>query len=77
MKNPVRFPGFRQSIERALGYGAAILEGGLGFLQFFWDKNRMCAQDRLAETIVVDVRKRARRETFADETEESAVAAVE
>ncbi len=48
-----------QSIERALGYGAAVLEGGLGFLQFFWDRNRMCAQDRLAETIVVDVRKRS------------------
>lgn len=45
-----------QSVERALGYGAAILEGGLGFLQFFWDRNRMCAQDRLAETIVVDIR---------------------
>jgi uncharacterized RDD family membrane protein YckC len=49
--------GFWQSFERALGYGAAILEGGLGFLQYFWDKNRMCAQDRLAETIVVDLRK--------------------
>ena len=48
-----------QSIERALGYGAAVLEGGLGFAQFFWDRNRMCAQDRLAETIVVDVRIRA------------------
>ena len=47
-----------QSIERALGYGAAVLEGGLGFLQFFWDRNRMCAQDRLAETIVVDVRQK-------------------
>lgn len=47
-----------QSVERALGYGAAILEGGLGFVQVFWDKNRMCAQDRLAETIVVDTRKR-------------------
>ena len=47
-----------QSVERALGYGAAVLEGGLGFLQFFWDRNRMCAQDRLAETIVVDVRQR-------------------
>jgi len=45
-----------QSIERALGYGAAVLEGGLGFLQFFWDRNRMCAQDRLAETIVADIR---------------------
>jgi uncharacterized RDD family membrane protein YckC len=47
-----------QSMERALGYGAAILEAGLGFAQFFWDKNRQCAQDRLAETIVVDVRSR-------------------
>ncbi len=49
-----------QSLERALGYGAAVLEGGLGFLQFFWDRNRMCAQDRLAETIVVDVRRGAK-----------------
>jgi uncharacterized RDD family membrane protein YckC len=46
-----------QSVERALGYGAAVLELGLGFLQFFWSENRMCAQDRLAETIVIDVRK--------------------
>ena len=46
-----------QSVERALGYGAAVLEGGLGFVQFFWDQNRMCAQDRLAETIVVDTRR--------------------
>jgi hypothetical protein len=53
--------GLWQSIERALGYGAAILEGGLGFAQFFWDRNRMCAQDRLAETIVVDVRKKSNR----------------
>ena len=51
--------GLWHSIERGLGYGAAVLELGLGFLQFFWDRNRMCAQDRLAETIVVDVRKRA------------------
>ena len=50
--------GLWQSIERALGYGAAVLECGLGFLQYFWSPNRMCAQDRLAETIVVDVRKR-------------------
>jgi hypothetical protein len=49
--------GLWQSIERGLGYGAAVLEAGLEFLQFFWDPNRMCAQDRLAETIVIDVRK--------------------
>ena len=47
-----------QSVERALSYGAAVLEFGLGFLQFFWAENRMCAQDRLAETIVADVRKK-------------------
>lgn len=65
--------GLWQSIERALGYGAAILEGGLGFFQFFWDKNRMCAQDRLAETIVIDVRKRATTEAFAHENEAAAI----
>lgn len=48
--------GLWQCIERGLGYGAAVLELGLGFMQFFWDHNRMCAQDRLAETIVIDVR---------------------
>ena len=56
-----------QSIERALGYGAAILEGGLGFVQVLWDKNRMCAQDRLAETVVLDVRKRKSRSTSAEQ----------
>jgi uncharacterized RDD family membrane protein YckC len=50
--------GLWQSFERALGYGAAVLECGVGFAQYFWDRNRMCAQDRLAETIVVDMRKR-------------------
>ena len=40
-----------------MGYGAAVLEGGLGFVQFFWSANRMCAQDRLAETVVLDVKR--------------------
>ncbi len=61
--------GLWQSVERVMGYGAAILEGGIGFLQFFWDKNRMCAQDRLAETIVVDVRKRTREKVRASEAQ--------
>ena len=60
--------GVWQSIERTLGYGAAILEGGLGFLQVFWDKNRMCAQDLLAETVVLDVRKRSERRVEATAT---------
>lgn len=44
---------FWQAMERALGYGASILEGGLGFLQFFSNPNRCCVHDRIAETIVV------------------------
>ena len=41
------------SIERALGYGAAALELGFGFVQFFIHPYRQTAEDRLAETIVV------------------------
>jgi len=41
------------SIERALGYGAAALEGGFGFFQYFIHPYRRCIQDRIAETIVV------------------------
>ena len=41
------------SIERALGYGAACLEFGFGFLQYFVHPNRRTVQDRIAETIVV------------------------
>jgi uncharacterized RDD family membrane protein YckC len=41
------------SIERALGYFAAFLEGGFGFFQYFIHPYRRCVQDRIAETIVV------------------------
>jgi uncharacterized RDD family membrane protein YckC len=44
------------AVERALGYGAAALELGFGFIQFFIHPYRRCAQDRLAETIVVTER---------------------
>ncbi len=47
---------FWHSVERALGYGAAALEFGFGFVQFFIHPYRRCAQDRLAETIVVTER---------------------
>jgi uncharacterized RDD family membrane protein YckC len=49
--------GWWQSIERALGYGASLLEGGFGFFQFYLNPNRMCVHDRIAETIVIDLRK--------------------
>ena len=45
---------FWHAVERALGYGAAALELGFGFLQFFIHPYRRCAQDRLAETIVTE-----------------------
>jgi uncharacterized RDD family membrane protein YckC len=44
---------FWHCFERALGYAAAGVEIGLGFLQIFWTTNRMCLQDQIAETIVI------------------------
>ena len=45
--------GWWQSVERALGYGASLLEGGFGFLQYYINRNRQTVHDRIAETIVV------------------------
>jgi uncharacterized RDD family membrane protein YckC len=47
------------SIERSLGYGASILEGGFGFLQYFIHLNRQTVHDRIAETIVIKVERPA------------------
>ena len=58
-----------QSFERALGYGASFLEAGFGFLQYFFVRNRQCVHDRIAETIVVDVRKKATRLVNVEEAE--------
>lgn len=52
--------GLWQSIERVLGYGVSTAEG-IGFLLYFFGRNRMCMHDRMAETIVTDTR-RPRRE---------------
>lgn len=53
---------FCQSMERALGYGASMLEGGFGFVQYSTNPNRCCVHDRIAETIVSD-KKRPAQET--------------
>jgi hypothetical protein len=42
-----------QAVERALGYGESMLEGGFGFFQYFLHHNRCCVHDRIAETIVI------------------------
>lgn len=46
------------AIERSLGYYASSLEFGFGFLQYFIDYNRRTVHDRIAETIVIRVKKR-------------------
>jgi len=47
------------SVERALGYGASLLEGGFGFIQFFIHPNRRTLHDRIGETIVIrDIRRK-------------------
>jgi len=48
-----------QSVERALGYGASLLEAGSGFFQYAVHPNKQTVHDRIAETIVVRVRKAA------------------
>jgi uncharacterized RDD family membrane protein YckC len=45
------------AIERSLGYYASSLEFGFGFLQYFVDYNRRTVHDRIAETIVIKVKK--------------------
>lgn len=42
-----------QALERTLGYGASLLEGGFGFFQYFLYPNHDCVHDRLAETVVI------------------------
>jgi uncharacterized RDD family membrane protein YckC len=44
-------------IERSLGYIASTLELGIGFLQIFWNSNRMTLHDKIAETTVIKTRK--------------------
>ena len=47
---------FWHSVERALGYGASLLEAGSGFFQYLVNPTRQTVHDRIAETIVVLLR---------------------
>ena len=50
--------GFWHSFERSLGYFASALEFGFGFIQAFWNPNRMTLHDKIGETIVINLRAR-------------------
>jgi uncharacterized RDD family membrane protein YckC len=45
--------GLWHSIERSLGYFASALEFGFGYIQAFWNPNRMSLHDKMGETIVI------------------------
>jgi uncharacterized RDD family membrane protein YckC len=48
--------GLMTCFARYGGYAAGLATGGTGFLQILWDPNRQAVQDKLAHTVVVDLR---------------------
>lgn len=46
-----------ESFGRYGGYGAGVATGLLGFLQIYWDANRQAIQDKISETLVIDLKK--------------------
>ncbi|WP_340678902.1 RDD family protein [Paraglaciecola sp.] len=49
-------PTLWESFGRYGGYGAGFATGLLGFLQVYWDPNRQAIQDKISETLVIDLR---------------------
>jgi uncharacterized RDD family membrane protein YckC len=47
--------GLWHCIERSLGYFASALEFGFGFIQAFWNPNRMTLHDKIGETFVIQL----------------------
>jgi len=47
--------GLWHCFERSLGYYASVLEFGFGFIQAFWNPNRMALHDKIGETIVIEL----------------------
>jgi len=46
-----------ESFGRYGGYAAGLATGLMGFFQVFWDPNRQAIQDKISETLVIDLRK--------------------
>jgi uncharacterized RDD family membrane protein YckC len=47
--------GLWHCIERSLGYYASVLEFGFGYIQAFWNPNRMTLHDKIGETFVIEL----------------------
>jgi uncharacterized RDD family membrane protein YckC len=47
--------GLWHCIERSLGYFVSAIECGFGYIQAFWNPNRMTLHDKIGETIVVNL----------------------
>lgn len=60
--------GIWYSFERFGGYAAGVATGLLGFFQIFWDANRQGIHDKIASTVVIDLRDKKKRK-FKDLTE--------
>ena len=50
--------GLWHCIERSLGYFASGLEFGFGFIQAYWNPNRMALHDKIGETVVIKIPKK-------------------
>lgn len=61
--------GLWYSFERFGGYAAGVATGLLGFFQIYWDANRQGIHDKIAATVVLDMRPKI-IEKFAAEREE-------
>jgi uncharacterized RDD family membrane protein YckC len=55
--------GLWHCLERSLGYVASSLEFGLGFIQAFWNPNKMTLHDKIGETIVIKCPKKPKSST--------------
>lgn len=49
------------SFERFGGYAAGFATGLLGFFQVYWDPNRQAIHDKIAGTVVLDMREKRRK----------------
>lgn len=62
------------AFSRYGGYAAGMATGGFGFLQVFWDHNRQAIQDKIAHTVVIDLRSQAQQRS--DTPPESEIAPI-